>query len=275
VQDSKRSSRAEIPWREDSGEGIVYTSGWVNLYRKEMQARLEIEGIDGISLHPYYTKWVDLENSRIEQAKLNFFSDVQGMNNEIVAQCRLELTDIEFSYDGNTMYVSVPRSGCIYEITGPFNNPIPSIASDSYENMTSSSSEPSEIMGYVLLDVSLENMNKLLAQDIRYAISITVVLIGIVALISVQVVRRMIYPLQLITDATRSIADGDLEQSVNIDRADEIGDLAHSFNNMINQLNRSREENEALKNGRYRPKKKVGVKKTTQHIDFITTSPSG
>jgi hypothetical protein len=87
---------AKIPWQEDSGAGIVYTSGWVNLYRKEMQARLEIEGIDGLSLYPYYSKWVDLENSRIEEAKLNFFSDIQGINNEVVAQCRLELTDIKF-----------------------------------------------------------------------------------------------------------------------------------------------------------------------------------
>jgi len=87
---------AKIPWQEDPSEGIVYTSGWVNLYRKEMQARLEIEGIDGISLYPYYSKWVDLENSRIERARLNFFSDIQGMDNEVIAQCRLELTDIKF-----------------------------------------------------------------------------------------------------------------------------------------------------------------------------------
>ncbi|MGD9015290.1 MAG: DUF748 domain-containing protein [Candidatus Omnitrophota bacterium] len=87
---------AKIPWQEDSGKGIVYASGWVNLYRKEMQARLEIEDIDGISLYPYYSKWVDLENSRIERVRLNFFSDIQGMNNELIAQCRLELTDIKF-----------------------------------------------------------------------------------------------------------------------------------------------------------------------------------
>jgi hypothetical protein len=88
--------RAKIPWEENSGEGIVYASGWINLHKKDMQARLEIDGIDGIYLYPYYTKWVDFENSRIEQANLSFISDIQGQNNELVAKCRIELTDIKF-----------------------------------------------------------------------------------------------------------------------------------------------------------------------------------
>ena len=87
---------AKIPWQEDSEEGTVYTSGWINLYRKDIQARLEIEGIDGVYLHPYYSQWVDLENSRIKEANLNLTSDIQGQNNDIVVQCRLELTDIKF-----------------------------------------------------------------------------------------------------------------------------------------------------------------------------------
>ncbi len=87
---------AKIPWQGGSEEGSVYASGWINLYKKDMQARLEIDGIDGIQLYPYYSYWVDLENSRIEKANLNFSSDIQGLNNEITAQCRLELTDIKF-----------------------------------------------------------------------------------------------------------------------------------------------------------------------------------
>ncbi len=87
---------AKIPWQENSSEGTVYASGWINYYKKDIQARLEIEGIDGVYLYPYYSTWVDLENSRIEQARLNFFSDIQGEDNDIVAQCRLELVDIKF-----------------------------------------------------------------------------------------------------------------------------------------------------------------------------------
>ncbi len=87
---------AKIPWQKDSNVGTVYVSGWVNLYKKDMQARLEVEGIDGVYLYPYYSNWVDLENARIEEASLNFISDIQGQSNDIVAKCRLELTDIKF-----------------------------------------------------------------------------------------------------------------------------------------------------------------------------------
>jgi len=59
-----------------------------------MQATLKVEDIDGIYLYPYYSAWVDLEKARIEKAKLNFFSNIQGLNNDVIAQCRLELTDI-------------------------------------------------------------------------------------------------------------------------------------------------------------------------------------
>ena len=87
---------AEIPWQADSANGTVYATGWFDLYKKDMQARIEVEGIDGVYLHPYYSEWVDLENSRIKAAKLNFFSDILGKNNEVTANCRLELADIEF-----------------------------------------------------------------------------------------------------------------------------------------------------------------------------------
>ena len=87
---------AKIPWQEDSNEGAVYAFGWINLYEKDIQARLEIEGIDGVYLYPYYSSWVDLENLHIEEASLNFTSDIRGQNNDVVAQCRLELTDIKF-----------------------------------------------------------------------------------------------------------------------------------------------------------------------------------
>jgi hypothetical protein len=94
ITDFKLSSR--IPWQIPAQYGEINLNGWINLYKKDIQATLEIKNIDGISLYPYYEKWVDLEGARIQQAKLQFKSDVMGHNNEIVANCRLELTDIVF-----------------------------------------------------------------------------------------------------------------------------------------------------------------------------------
>ncbi len=59
-----------------------------------MLASLKIENIDAIAFYPYYSTWVDLEKARIEKAKLNFSSKIQGKDNDISAQCHLELADI-------------------------------------------------------------------------------------------------------------------------------------------------------------------------------------
>lgn len=88
------SLSGRIPWQQDQEEGKIEAEGWVNLSKKDMQANLKIKDIDGIYLYPYYSNWVDLEKAGIESAKLNFTSDIKGENNDIVANCHLELADI-------------------------------------------------------------------------------------------------------------------------------------------------------------------------------------
>jgi hypothetical protein len=48
-----------IPWGQNSNkvEGKISMEGWINLYKKDMEASLKITDIDGIYLHPYYAKW--------------------------------------------------------------------------------------------------------------------------------------------------------------------------------------------------------------------------
>ncbi|MBU1726557.1 MAG: DUF748 domain-containing protein [Candidatus Omnitrophica bacterium] len=84
----------KIPWREGKIQGRIALNGWLNAETKDMLATLKIEDIDGIYLYPYYSKWVNLEKARIESAALNFSSNIHGFNNEVAAQCHLELTNI-------------------------------------------------------------------------------------------------------------------------------------------------------------------------------------
>ena len=86
--------KGKIPWREGQEEGKVELGGWLNLFKKDMEANLKITDIDGIYLYPYYSQWIDLEKARIEKAKLNFTSNIHGFNNNITAECHLELSDI-------------------------------------------------------------------------------------------------------------------------------------------------------------------------------------
>lgn len=88
--------KGKIPWQKDSEDGIIDVEGWINLFKKDMRATVNVKNIDGVYLHPYYANWVDLEKSRIQQAKLNFNSEITGHNNDIIADCHLELTDIVF-----------------------------------------------------------------------------------------------------------------------------------------------------------------------------------
>jgi len=86
--------KGNIPWREGQDVGKVSLEGWINLIKRDMQATLKIQDIDAIYLYPYYSNWMDLEKARIERAKLNFTVDMIGLNNNVSAECHLELTDL-------------------------------------------------------------------------------------------------------------------------------------------------------------------------------------
>jgi len=83
-----------LPWQSGEPDGRIYLYGRMNSYKKDVSADLSIEDIDAIAFYPYYSTWVDLEKARIEKAKLNFSSKITGENNDLSAQCHLELADI-------------------------------------------------------------------------------------------------------------------------------------------------------------------------------------
>jgi len=86
--------KGNIPWSVGQEAGTVEAEGWLNFSKKDMRVDFKIHGIDGIYLYPYYSYWVDLEKARIEKATLNFDSNIHGVNNNITAECHLELVNI-------------------------------------------------------------------------------------------------------------------------------------------------------------------------------------
>lgn len=88
--------RGKIPWQMGEKEGAVNLDGWANLAKKDLAASLEVKGINGIYLYPYYAKWINLEGTHIEKALLNFTSDIHGLKNNVTAECHLELAEIVF-----------------------------------------------------------------------------------------------------------------------------------------------------------------------------------
>ncbi|HNX82501.1 MAG TPA: DUF748 domain-containing protein [Candidatus Omnitrophota bacterium] len=88
--------KAKIPWRQGKESGTIDASGWINLFKKDIEAKIRVANIDALYLYPYYALWVNLDKARIEKAKLNFQSDIHGRNNAVSAACHLELVDIGF-----------------------------------------------------------------------------------------------------------------------------------------------------------------------------------
>ena len=72
----------------------------------------------------------------------------------------------------------------------------------------------------------------------------TAILIAIASVLGVSIIawliaRNLIEPLSSLTDAAISLAEGNLAQTVNIERQDELGLLGNSFNTMAQQLQES------------------------------------
>lgn len=69
--------------------------------------------------------------------------------------------------------------------------------------------------------------------------------IGLVILVSIWFARYMSKPILQLESTARSIAEGDVDKTLHLNRSDEFGTLAESLNRMASRL---REDNEQLKN---------------------------
>lgn len=103
----------------------------------------------------------------------------------------------------------------------------------------------SEKLGYAILDVSLDSMNEAISAGTRRAVIITLIMVSLGVLAIIYLVRSVVAPIYRLADATRAVAQDNLDLIVPVNRADEIGILASSFNHMIRQLKVSRERIEA------------------------------
>jgi hypothetical protein len=85
---------AKLSWNTGEPDGKILLQGWLDFYKKDILATLKIENIDALVFYPYYSTWVDLGKARIDKAKLGFNCNIKGQNNEVTADCHLELVDI-------------------------------------------------------------------------------------------------------------------------------------------------------------------------------------
>ena len=102
------------------------------------------------------------------------------------------------------------------------------------------------LLGYVVLNVSLKDMQDHLLMRVKKATLITFIVILVVVILVVFAIKKVVQPLYLLANATKKIAKGQFGKTVPIYRTDELGIVADSFNNMSRQLKKSRDEIDTL-----------------------------
>ncbi len=102
-------------------------------------------------------------------------------------------------------------------------------------------------MGYINLTITADDFTIFLQANIirRIIAALAVFLIGII--LAVFLARRYTKPIEDIVDAAQKVASGDLDQELRMERKDEIGDLARSFNYMVGHLREERQLRERLR----------------------------
>jgi len=99
-----------------------------------------------------------------------------------------------------------------------------------------------EKIGLAKVGVSLRPMRAQIARMKNIIVLLTLLIVGLAILFTFGLVNLIIKPIEKLVKATRKIAQGCLSFSVDIQRKDELGELASAFNQMTASLKESRSE---------------------------------
>lgn len=94
-----------------------------------------------------------------------------------------------------------------------------------------------ELIGAVFLSASLQDIDRIMADIQRFLLLTTLLAAGVTGIGAVFLARRFTGPLELLTEAVEGLAEGKMEQRIEVKSVDEIGRLADRFNLMAGKLN--------------------------------------
>jgi len=104
-----------------------------------------------------------------------------------------------------------------------------------------------EHYGYIHLKINAEDFSEILESNVIKRIIATALVFGLGILISVFLSWMYTKPIHNVVNAARSVAAGDLTLNLTTDRKDEIGELTHTFNYMVQKLREERALEEKLR----------------------------
>ncbi len=104
-----------------------------------------------------------------------------------------------------------------------------------------------EHYGYIHLKINIEGFSEIMQSHAIKRIVATAVVFGIGIILAVILSWMYTKPIHNIVNAARTIAAGDLSLELKTERTDEIGELTHSFNYMVQKLREERALEEKLR----------------------------
>jgi HAMP domain-containing protein len=144
-----------------------------------------------------------------------------------------DLTEIQTEgiLDGKSMLVSAAaissKPGCLRCHGEP--DKVPEEISTAYGRTSGYHYKDGDIVGLELVGVPLADVDALATTRSLVAVGLLTLLFALIfATINILVRRNLISPIIEITDAAHAIVKGDLDRTLDIQRNDEIGDLARS-----------------------------------------------
>jgi signal transduction histidine kinase len=103
-----------------------------------------------------------------------------------------------------------------------------------------------EQLGYVEIDLLLDNIKEIQHDNFVRRLLATCVIFGLGTVLIIFLARRYTHPIQRLVLKVKQVADGDLSVTVPVESSDEIGELAASFNEMVEQLRQRQSLEERL-----------------------------
>jgi signal transduction histidine kinase len=104
-----------------------------------------------------------------------------------------------------------------------------------------------EHYGYIHLKINAEDFSEILASNAIKRIVATSLVFGLGIVLAVFLSWMYTKPIHNVVNAARSVASGDLTPELTTDRKDEIGELTHTFNYMVQKLREERALEEKLR----------------------------
>ena len=101
--------------------------------------------------------------------------------------------------------------------------------------------------GYIHLKINADDVSQLLKRNMMKRILAALMVFGVGIGIAIFLSLRYTEPIHSVVDAARKVAAGDFNQTLLVDRKDEIGELTGSFNFMVQRLRENKRLEDRLR----------------------------